>query len=244
VLRRGRYPFEVNTRHFGAVRPLPNLELTRLVRSLLSCWTTLESFILQASIGRPLSPISLAGQSNLRQIDVCPSGLLDYLPATLDSVTLNGYIAVQPDTVPAADSFTTRIADNLAAVAPQLLELSLHGSSEGGPNIPRRGHHHRLIASLRDVRRLSIPAFAVADLAHSLVRLARLAELSVSDSNAHAASARAVGFVEVLCLLLDAPALRKLSLAASIVSGWTAEGRRAVKEVARRKGIQLVDLGG
>ncbi len=212
--------------------------------SLLSCWPNLESFILQANPTGPPRQISFASQSNLRTLDI---NRLDYLPSvppTLRSVCLSGYRVSQPDTVHPAAGAPAELCDNLLPVAPYLVELELHGSCAWEFGAPVGCYHARLMSALRDVRFLSIPAFAVADLAGALVRLAHLQEVAVACPGRSLAAARAVGIVEVVRFLLNAPVLRKLTLAATIVIRWSAEGRQVVREVAKHKGIKLVDAGG
>lgn len=161
---------------------------------------------------------------------------------------MSGYHTRKPDTAPSANyNFVGELCRHLADKAPSLTHLSLSGTaSVYGPNGVKRGFHDQLISMLRDVRHLVIPVFAVTHLADGLSRLARLARLmvTVAADEEGGLSAEAITAVEVTRLVSDAPALEQLTLPPVTVSTWSEAGRRAVKEAAVRRGVELVGGSG
>ncbi len=185
-------------------------------------------------------------QTHLTNLGFNGIDFLRNVPLTVRSVRVIDYHVFEPDNNWPTVALGTpgQLRSRLSALAPTLKELTLQGALDPRAPAGLRGYHARLVGELRAVRRLSIPAFAVADLAAALAPLAHLEELEVSAHPDDARCAEAVGSDEVVRLVLDAPALARLTVTELAVARWTDEGRRAVREAAEQEGVELVDEGG
>lgn len=203
----------------------------------MASWPQLKSINLTGlSWYQPVTPENLfATQTGLRSVELGleASNTIPVLPLSVRSVALKGYTVNSVDAE--GESGTARhIYDRLSPVAAQLRHLSLkrrYRTSLHG------GLHALLVSSLRDVRELSIPAFAVTDLASALGGLAQLEELEVR-------TAYTEGLItpdQVVRLLTEASTLRKVTIEQGIVRWWEREERKSVREAAQLKHIRLVE---
>lgn len=178
-------------------------------------WPALESFVIEAGLrGQDADNSSsvFASHFNLKHIAVQEVSLLVNLPTNVKSIVVSDYTAYQTNPLLTGDDFPTKLQNAIGAKAPELTQLSLWGDLGDRRVAGRRGHHEHLISSLREVHRLVIPAFAVANLATALAGLDRLVELEVMSGDFDNSSARAIRADEVVQLILDAPSLRRLAL--------------------------------
>ncbi len=212
----------------------------------MQAWTELRSIVLMGlPWNQPPSPNELFRMhTKLRSIQVPNLKLLPDLPSTVRSVIVAAYAVGRERTDDSDTGTPATIYSKLAPTTPSLIELRLRGNlefeREDEDSTAVRGYHDRLIALLRDVRHLAIPAFAVSSLPVALTPLNALEELDISDL--YHTSGAAVTSIEVVRLLSETATLRKLRLARSIVEEWTDEGRGAVKEAAQQRKVELVDI--
>ncbi len=219
------------------------LKLSVRVGRLVGGWPQLESIVLQAYSFDPVPAYNnlFTGLHKLRRVHFEDVNLLSSLPSTVKDVQLDNYTIAQGGVDESSPGVPALLRDHLAPIAPRLTHLSFNGSCLAAPDRPVRGYHSELIGSLRDIRRLSIPAFAVADLAAALSPLTHLEELEVF-AKGRTKPRVGVEAEELVQLLLSARALCKVTVAEAIGEGWSDEGRRAVWHAAERRGVELVGV--